>query len=139
MLTLSTLRTTAARSIAGGPLRAAAAPALARGHAGCSGGHHHPPPPEAATQAQATTTTTTAAKTKKELPHRAAGTPLNVPTTQGGPSDAAAYCASLVQRLDPDAWLQSYFWPRREKAWWLAIRAFNVSVLGDTGRPSAGR
>lgn len=116
---LSTLRTSAARTVSGSAVRAVGvAPALARGHAGCSG-HHSPPPPE--------TSTTTKAE-KKELPHRASGTPLNVPTTQGGPSDADAYCASLVQRLDPDAWLQSYFWPRREKAWWLAIRAFNVST-----------
>lgn len=117
---LSTLRTTVVRSATRGTLRVAGvAPALARGHAGCSG-HHHPPPPE--------TATTTTKPAKKDLPHRASGTPLNVPTTQGGPSEAAAYCASLVQRLDPDAWLQSYFWPRREKAWWLAIRAFNVST-----------
>lgn len=117
---LSTLRTTTARSVGGSSLRAVGvAPTLARGHAGCSG-HHHPPPPEA--------TTKPAAAEKRELPHRSSGTPLNVPTTQGGPSDADAYCASLVQRLDPDAWLQSYFWPRREKAWWLAIRAFNVST-----------
>jgi hypothetical protein len=50
---------------------------------------------------------------------------LNIPTT-GGPQAPLEYCSSLVQRLDPEAWLCSYFWPRRERAWWLAWRAFNV-------------
>ncbi|KAL1412446.1 hypothetical protein Q8F55_000191 [Vanrija albida] len=63
-----------------------------------------------------------------ELPRRTPGTPLNTPTTSGGPQESAAYCASLVQKLDPDAWLCSYFWPRREKEWWLAIRAFNLEL-----------
>lgn len=31
--------------------------------------------------------------------------------------------------MDPEAWLCSYFWPKRERAWWLAWRAFNVSYL----------
>lgn len=63
--------------------------------------------------------------------HRQASTSskpsLNVPTTSGGPQDPLAYCSSLVQRLDPESWLCSYFWPRREKAWYLAWRAFNAS------------
>lgn len=51
---------------------------------------------------------------------------LNIPSTSGGPQAPQDYCASLVKRLDPEAWLCSYFWPRRERNWWLAWRAFNV-------------
>lgn len=51
---------------------------------------------------------------------------LNVPSSAGGPQAPLEYCASLVKRLDPDAWLCSYFWPKRERAWFLAWRAFNV-------------
>lgn len=69
-----------------------------------------------------------AAATASGRTHRTStGVPLNAPTAAGGPGQNAAYCASLVQRLDPDAWLTSYFWPKREREWWLAIRAFNVS------------
>ena len=53
--------------------------------------------------------------------------PLNVSVSSGGPQAPAEYCADLVKRLDPDAWLTSYFWPRREREWYLAWRAFNVS------------
>ncbi|TXT05960.1 hypothetical protein VHUM_03721 [Vanrija humicola] len=70
----------------------------------------------------------TSASSSSPLPRRTPGTPLNAPTTSGGPHESAAYCASLVQKLDPDAWLCSYFWPRREKEWWLAIRAFNPAI-----------
>jgi hypothetical protein len=52
----------------------------------------------------------------------------NTHITSGGPQAPAEYCSSLVQRLDPEAWLCSYFWPRRERAWSLAWRAFNVSL-----------
>ena len=51
---------------------------------------------------------------------------LNVGSASGGPQDPLAYCSSLVQRLDPEAWLTSYFWKGRERAWFLAWRAFNV-------------
>jgi len=47
-------------------------------------------------------------------------------TSAGGPQDPLAYCSSLVQRLDPEAYLTSYFWGKRERAWFLAWRAFNV-------------
>ena len=53
---------------------------------------------------------------------------LNVHTASGGPQAPADYCASLVRRLDPEAWLCSYFWPQKERAWWLAWRAFNVGI-----------
>lgn len=49
------------------------------------------------------------------------------PSSSGGPQAPADYCASLVKRLDPEAWLTSYFWSRREKEWFLAWRAYNVS------------
>ncbi|KAL7422940.1 hypothetical protein Q5752_002238 [Cryptotrichosporon argae] len=52
---------------------------------------------------------------------------LNVPAS-GGPQAPDEYCAALVRRLDPEAWLCSYFWPRRERAWWLAWRAFNLEL-----------
>jgi len=54
---------------------------------------------------------------------------LNVASASGGPQDPLAYCSSLVQRLDPEAWLTSYFWKGRERAWFLAWRAFNVGSL----------
>lgn len=54
---------------------------------------------------------------------------LNVGSASGGPQDPLAYCSSLVQRLDPEAWLTSYFWKGRERAWYLAWRAFNVGFL----------
>lgn len=54
---------------------------------------------------------------------------LNVGSASGGPQDPLAYCSSLVQRLDPEAWLTSYFWKGRERAWYLAWRAFNVCTL----------
>jgi hypothetical protein len=50
----------------------------------------------------------------------------------GGPQDPLAYCSSLVQRLDPEAYLTSYFWGKRERAWFLAWRAFNVSGHGGS-------
>ncbi|OCF78972.1 hypothetical protein I204_00916 [Kwoniella mangroviensis CBS 8886] len=53
---------------------------------------------------------------------------LNIPSTQGGPQAPLEYCSSLVQRLDPEAWLCSYFWPRRERSWYLAYRAFNLEL-----------
>ncbi|KAI9633401.1 isoprenoid synthase domain-containing protein [Dioszegia hungarica] len=53
---------------------------------------------------------------------------LNVPTSAGGPQAPLEYCSSLVQRLDPEAWLCSYFWPKRERAWFLAWRAFNLEL-----------
>ena len=60
-------------------------------------------------------------------PSATGGTATSSPAASGGPQAPAQYCASLVQRLDPDAWLTSYFWPSREKEWFLAWRAFNVS------------
>ena len=51
---------------------------------------------------------------------------LNVHAASGGPTAPAEYCASLVKKLDRDAWLTSYFWPKRERDWYLAWRAFNV-------------
>lgn len=90
-----------------------------------------------------------AAATAAGRTHRSStGTPLNSPVGAGGPGQNTAYCASLVQRLDPDAWLTSYFWPKREREWWLAIRAFNVSLnwwrgedaqVGWRGRASGWR
>ncbi|ORY28050.1 Squalene/phytoene synthase-domain-containing protein [Naematelia encephala] len=53
---------------------------------------------------------------------------LNTATTSGGPTDPLAYCSSLVQRFDHEAYLTSYFWPRRERAWFLAWRAFNIEL-----------
>lgn len=41
--------------------------------------------------------------------------------------------------MDPEAWLCSYFWPRREKAWWLAWRAFNLelhSISANVSQPA---
>lgn len=55
----------------------------------------------------------------------------------GGPQAPLEYCASLVQRLDPEAWLCSYFWPKRERAWFLAWRAFNVSIYIDAVQSAA--
>ncbi|WVW80589.1 hypothetical protein I302_102575 [Kwoniella bestiolae CBS 10118] len=55
-------------------------------------------------------------------------TSLNIPSTQGGPQAPLEYCSSLVQRLDPEAWLCSYFWPGRERSWYLAWRAFNLEL-----------
>lgn len=54
---------------------------------------------------------------------------LNMASASGGPQDPLAYCSSLVQRLDPEAWLTSYFWKGRERAWFLAWRAFNVCPI----------
>ena len=56
---------------------------------------------------------------------------LNVGSASGGPQDPLAYCSSLVQRLDPEAWLTSYFWKGRERAWYLAWRAFNVCLISS--------
>ncbi|BEJ11642.1 hypothetical protein CspHIS471_0201020 [Cutaneotrichosporon sp. HIS471] len=81
----------------------------------------HPPSP--ANPANARQVATAGGRT-----HRTPGAPLNSPVAAGGPGENAAYCASLVQRLDPDAWLTSYFWPKRERDWWLAIRAFNLEL-----------
>ncbi|ORX40804.1 Squalene/phytoene synthase-domain-containing protein [Kockovaella imperatae] len=53
---------------------------------------------------------------------------LNVQVASGGPQAPSEYCASLVRKLDPEAWLCSYFWPRRERSWWLAWRAFNIEL-----------
>lgn len=61
-------------------------------------------------------------------PSATGGTATSSPAASGGPQAPAQYCASLVQRLDPDAWLTSYFWPRREKEWFLAWRAFNLEL-----------
>ncbi|WWC72723.1 uncharacterized protein I206_106687 [Kwoniella pini CBS 10737] len=55
-------------------------------------------------------------------------TNLQIPSTQGGPQAPLEYCSSLVQRLDPEAWLCSYFWPKRERSWFLAYRAFNIEL-----------
>ncbi|ADV25501.1 hypothetical protein I315_04610 [Cryptococcus gattii Ru294] len=52
----------------------------------------------------------------------------SAPTISGGPQAPLEYCSSLVQKMDPEAWLCSYFWPKREKAWWLAWRAFNLEL-----------
>ncbi|KAK4688755.1 NADH dehydrogenase [ubiquinone] 1 alpha subcomplex assembly factor 6, partial [Tremellales sp. Uapishka_1] len=49
-------------------------------------------------------------------------------TSTGGPQAPLEYCSSLVRRLDPDAWLCSYFWPKKERSWWLAWRAFNLEL-----------
>ncbi|WRT70852.1 uncharacterized protein IL334_007851 [Kwoniella shivajii] len=68
----------------------------------------------------ATTSTSTSASTSR--------TSLNVPSTAGGPQAPLEYCSSLVQRLDPEAWLCSYFWPKRERSWYLAWRAFNLEL-----------
>ena len=57
--------------------------------------------------------------------------PSSTPASSGGPQAPAEYCASLVQRLDPEAWLTSYFWPRREREWFMAWRAFNVSCFAS--------
>lgn len=59
-------------------------------------------------------------------------------TSAGGPQDPLAYCSSLVRRLDPEAYLTSYFWGRRERAWFLAWRAFNVSAGRMTACRRAG-
>jgi hypothetical protein len=56
---------------------------------------------------------------------------LNVASASGGPQDPLAYCSSLVQRLDPEAWLTSYFWKGRERSWFLAWRAFNVCLVSS--------
>ncbi|WVR08720.1 hypothetical protein IAU60_005778 [Kwoniella sp. DSM 27419] len=48
--------------------------------------------------------------------------------TAGGPQAPLQYCSALVQRLDPEAWLCSYFWPARERSWFLAWRAFNLEL-----------
>ncbi|KAK1923187.1 isoprenoid synthase domain-containing protein [Papiliotrema laurentii] len=53
---------------------------------------------------------------------------LNVHAASGGPTAPAEYCASLVKKLDRDAWLTSYFWPKRERDWYLAWRAFNLEL-----------
>ncbi|OCF35922.1 hypothetical protein I316_02417 [Kwoniella heveanensis BCC8398] len=50
------------------------------------------------------------------------------PSSAGGPQAPLEYCSSLVQRLDPEAWLTSYFWPKRERSWFLAWRAFNLEL-----------
>lgn len=125
------------------PALRALAPAirLTRGHAGCSNPHHHHPPTPPQAGPSTTTAPTTAptpipaaspstltSKHDEGLPHRTPGAPLNLPSTAGGPAASAQYCANLVQRLDPDAWLTSYFWPRREREWWFAIRAFNLEL-----------
>ncbi|WWD20847.1 hypothetical protein CI109_105324 [Kwoniella shandongensis] len=78
------------------------APSLARSYA--SSPYQPPPPP-------------TSAKPS-----------LNIPSSSGGPQAPLEYCSSLVQRLDPEAWLCSYFWPKRERSWWLAYRAFNLEL-----------
>ncbi|WVF67886.1 hypothetical protein IAT40_002647 [Kwoniella sp. CBS 6097] len=52
----------------------------------------------------------------------------HVSPSSGGPQAPLEYCSSLVQRLDPEAWLTSYFWPRRERSWFLAWRAFNLEL-----------
>lgn len=50
------------------------------------------------------------------------------PSLQGGSSSPSVYCRSLVQRLDNDAFLTSYFWPAgRKKDAFFAVRALNVS------------
>ncbi|WWC65335.1 uncharacterized protein I303_107953 [Kwoniella dejecticola CBS 10117] len=46
----------------------------------------------------------------------------------GGPQAPLEYCSALVKRLDPEAWLCSYFWPKRERGWFLAYRAFNLEL-----------
>ncbi|KLT38804.1 hypothetical protein CC85DRAFT_280528 [Cutaneotrichosporon oleaginosum] len=117
-------------------------------HAGCSTPHAPPSSSSASTSASASPSSSsfpssTAAShapspanpagaretaTAGGRTHRTPGAPLNAPVGAGGPGDNAAYCASLVQRLDPDAWLTSYFWPRREREWWLAMRAFNPAI-----------
>ncbi len=60
--------------------------------------------------------------------------PINKSDTAGGPQAATEYCAALVKKLDPEAWLCSYFWPRREREWWLGWRAFNVSRVAQQPR-----
>lgn len=86
-----------------------------------------PAPSSTASSSQTSSASGSSPDQPKQLPRRTPGAPINSPVSAGGPGENAAYCASLVRRLDPDAWLTSYFWPRREREWWLAIRAFNVS------------
>ncbi|WVN89084.1 uncharacterized protein L203_104300 [Cryptococcus depauperatus CBS 7841] len=52
----------------------------------------------------------------------------NTRVSSAGPQAPLEYCSSLVKRLDPEAWLCSYFWPQRERSWWLAWRAFNLEL-----------
>jgi NADH dehydrogenase [ubiquinone] 1 alpha subcomplex assembly factor 6 len=54
---------------------------------------------------------------------------LNQAVSSGGPESPTEYCAALVRKLDPEAWLCSYFWPKDARAAWLGWRAFNVSRL----------
>ncbi|ODN92083.1 hypothetical protein L198_05755 [Cryptococcus wingfieldii CBS 7118] len=61
--------------------------------------------------------------------------PLNSNTAAsppGGPQAPLEYCSALVKKLDPEAWLCSYFWPGKERAWWLAWRAFNLELHSIT-------
>ena len=54
---------------------------------------------------------------------------LNQSVPSGGPESPAEYCAALVKKLDPEAWLCSYFWPKDVRSAWLGWRAFNVSSI----------
>ncbi|WVQ86234.1 hypothetical protein IAT38_008402 [Cryptococcus sp. DSM 104549] len=80
--------------------------------------------PRAANPLRAYASTPSPASTPKPAQKPA----LNTATASGGPQAPLEYCSSLVQRLDPEAWLCSYFWPRKERAWWLAWRAFNLEL-----------
>ncbi|KAL7412262.1 isoprenoid synthase domain-containing protein [Mrakia frigida] len=67
----------------------------------------------------------------------------NLPPIQGGSSSPSLYCRSLVQRLDHDAFLTSYFWPAgRKKDAFFALRAFNIelaSIQETVSNPAIGR
>ncbi|RXK41063.1 hypothetical protein M231_01694 [Tremella mesenterica] len=52
----------------------------------------------------------------------------NNSTSTDNLQEPLSYCKNLVQRLDPEAWLCSYFWPEQERKWFLAWRAFNLEL-----------